>query len=89
LANAYTYSFESIWNKVTEVELTVMTRYNPWPKVVDFLHALPEYALVADIGCGNGKRFVAGRRKRRWKGRKREREVYGVIECRTICSTFC
>ncbi|XP_069747352.1 alkylated DNA repair protein alkB homolog 8 isoform X2 [Narcine bancroftii] len=31
------------------------TRHTPWPKVVEFLKALPDGALVADIGCGNGK----------------------------------
>uniref|UniRef100_A0A4W3JDD6 tRNA (carboxymethyluridine(34)-5-O)-methyltransferase n=1 Tax=Callorhinchus milii TaxID=7868 RepID=A0A4W3JDD6_CALMI len=31
------------------------TRHSPWPKVNEFLKALPDGALVADIGCGNGK----------------------------------
>ncbi len=31
------------------------TRYKPWPMVVDFLNGLPDGALVADVGCGNGK----------------------------------
>ncbi|XP_063300987.1 alkylated DNA repair protein alkB homolog 8 isoform X1 [Pelobates fuscus] len=31
------------------------TRHTPWPKVVDFLVTLPDGAIVADIGCGNGK----------------------------------
>lgn len=31
------------------------TRHHPWPQVTDFLRALPAGALVADVGCGNGK----------------------------------
>ncbi|KAM4796108.1 tRNA (carboxymethyluridine(34)-5-O)-methyltransferase ALKBH8 [Rhinophrynus dorsalis] len=31
------------------------TRHTPWPKVVDFLMALPKGSVVADVGCGNGK----------------------------------
>ena len=31
------------------------TRHTPWPRVVDFLLQLPGHALVADVGCGNGK----------------------------------
>ncbi|XP_005999468.1 alkylated DNA repair protein alkB homolog 8 isoform X2 [Latimeria chalumnae] len=31
------------------------TRHTPWPKVVEFLKSLPKGALVADVGCGNGK----------------------------------
>lgn len=31
------------------------TRHHPWPLVTDFLAALPVGALVADVGCGNGK----------------------------------
>lgn len=31
------------------------TRYKPWPKIEKFLKELPSGALVADIGCGNGK----------------------------------
>ncbi|KAM4702091.1 tRNA (carboxymethyluridine(34)-5-O)-methyltransferase ALKBH8 [Discoglossus pictus] len=31
------------------------TRHTPWPRVVDFLMALPKGSLVADVGCGNGK----------------------------------
>lgn len=28
-----------------------------WPKVREFVMALPPGALVADVGCGNGKYF--------------------------------
>uniref|UniRef100_UPI00398E641F tRNA (carboxymethyluridine(34)-5-O)-methyltransferase ALKBH8 n=1 Tax=Pristiophorus japonicus TaxID=55135 RepID=UPI00398E641F len=31
------------------------TRHSPWPKVIEFLEALPDGAFVADVGCGNGK----------------------------------
>jgi len=31
------------------------TRYKGWPMIVDFLNALPDASLVADVGCGNGK----------------------------------
>ena len=31
------------------------TRYKAWPRVVEFVQSLPERALVADLGCGNGK----------------------------------
>nr|XP_028582029.1 alkylated DNA repair protein alkB homolog 8 isoform X2 [Podarcis muralis] len=31
------------------------TRHSPWPRVVEFLRTLPCGAVVADVGCGNGK----------------------------------
>ncbi|KAK3099761.1 hypothetical protein FSP39_009216 [Pinctada imbricata] len=31
------------------------TRHTPWPRIVDFLNSQPPGALMADIGCGNGK----------------------------------
>lgn len=34
------------------------TRYAQWPRVTAFLRTLPETALVADIGCGNGKNMT-------------------------------
>jgi alkylated DNA repair protein alkB family protein 8 len=33
------------------------TRFSVWPAVRRFLDALPPGALVADVGCGNGKYF--------------------------------
>ncbi|KAL6779512.1 hypothetical protein ACKKBG_A12590 [Auxenochlorella protothecoides x Auxenochlorella symbiontica] len=33
------------------------TRFAVWPKVREFVMALPPGALVADVGCGNGKYF--------------------------------
>ncbi|XP_072332860.1 tRNA (carboxymethyluridine(34)-5-O)-methyltransferase ALKBH8 isoform X1 [Scyliorhinus torazame] len=31
------------------------TRHTPWPKVTEFLKAMPAGAFVVDVGCGNGK----------------------------------
>ncbi|KAL7683733.1 putative tRNA methyltransferase 9-like protein [Plasmopara halstedii] len=31
------------------------TRHHPWPQVTEFLDNLDSGALVADVGCGNGK----------------------------------
>ncbi|XP_013921711.1 PREDICTED: alkylated DNA repair protein alkB homolog 8 [Thamnophis sirtalis] len=31
------------------------TRHSPWPQVMEFLKGLPCGAIVADVGCGNGK----------------------------------
>jgi tRNA (uracil-5-)-methyltransferase TRM9 len=31
------------------------TRYKPWPRVLEFLAAVPKYGVLADVGCGNGK----------------------------------
>lgn len=33
------------------------TRYKAWPRVVEFVAALPPASIVADLGCGNGKLF--------------------------------
>lgn len=35
------------------------TRYAPWPRVDTFLASLPRGALLADVGCGNGKYLAA------------------------------
>ncbi|XP_054829091.1 alkylated DNA repair protein alkB homolog 8 [Eublepharis macularius] len=37
------------------------TRHSPWPRVVEFLRGLPCGAVVADVGCGNGKYLGAGK----------------------------
>ncbi|OQS01081.1 alkylated DNA repair protein alkB-like 8 [Achlya hypogyna] len=37
------------------------TRHHPWPLVTAFLESLPDGALVADIGCGNGKYLGANK----------------------------
>ena len=31
------------------------TRHSPWPRVCHFLSSLPPGAVLADVGCGNGK----------------------------------
>ncbi|KAG2392558.1 hypothetical protein C9374_011283 [Naegleria lovaniensis] len=31
------------------------TRHYAWPKVAEFIKSLPDYSVVGDIGCGNGK----------------------------------
>uniref|UniRef100_A0A6B2FXA1 Alkylated DNA repair protein alkB homolog 8 (Trinotate prediction) n=1 Tax=Myxobolus squamalis TaxID=59785 RepID=A0A6B2FXA1_MYXSQ len=33
------------------------TRYSPWKKVMEYLSNLPNYSLVLDLGCANGKYF--------------------------------
>lgn len=35
------------------------TRYKAWPRVDEFIAGLPPGALVADLGCGNGKNIPA------------------------------
>lgn len=39
------------------------TRHTAWPMVVDFLKSLPRGAVVADVGCGNGKYLIAAMEK--------------------------
>eukprot|EP00960_Hanusia_phi_P077903 768753-Hanusia_phi.AAC.4 len=36
------------------------TRYKPWPRVASFLMSLDDGAVVADVGCGNGKYLQVG-----------------------------
>ena len=31
------------------------TRYKQWPKIAEYLEALPVGSLNIDVGCGNGK----------------------------------
>ena len=33
------------------------TRFAIWPKIRAFIDAIPAHAIVADVGCGNGKYF--------------------------------
>ena len=35
------------------------TRYKPWPKVAAFIERQPKGSLFGDIGCGNGKNWMA------------------------------
>ena len=39
------------------------TRHTMWPQVAEFLRDLPDYSIVADVGCGNGK-YLQGDRFR-------------------------
>ena len=32
-------------------------RFAIWPKVKEFIEAIPPGGVVADVGCGNGKYF--------------------------------
>jgi len=34
------------------------TRRKPWQQCLDFIDSLPKIAVVADIGCGNGRHLV-------------------------------
>jgi alkylated DNA repair protein alkB family protein 8 len=38
-----------------------LTRHTPWPKVCQFVNDLPPWAVVYDVGCGNG-RYLQQRR---------------------------
>ena len=33
------------------------TRFAVWPRIREFIEAIPRHAIVADVGCGNGKYF--------------------------------
>ena len=33
------------------------TRFAIWPKIRHFMESIPRHAIVADVGCGNGKYF--------------------------------
>eukprot|EP00054_Salpingoeca_dolichothecata_P000608 m.17148 g.17148 ORF g.17148 m.17148 type:complete len:491 (-) comp10988_c0_seq1:54-1526(-) len=37
------------------------TRHKPWPRVKKFILDQPEFSLIADVGCGNGKYMGIGR----------------------------
>lgn len=36
------------------------TRFKAWPKIEELLQSQPDYSIIADIGCGNGKDSYAG-----------------------------
>lgn len=38
------------------------TRFKAWPRIRAFLEELPQFSLVADVGCGNGKYFASAQR---------------------------
>lgn len=51
-----TLSLENVYNSIaTDFD---RTRFSVWKGVRQFLDALPEGSLVADIGCGNGKNML-------------------------------
>ncbi|RNF03371.1 tRNA methyltransferase [Trypanosoma rangeli] len=58
------------------------TRYKAWPKVQAFIEALPKYALVADVGCGNGKYFGCAQRYR--GGGRGDTEAEADDACRYV-----
>jgi len=35
-----------------------VTRRKPWQQCLDFINSLPKTAVVADIGCGNGRHLI-------------------------------
>lgn len=35
-----------------------ITRRKPWEQCIDFINKLPKTAVVADIGCGNGRHLI-------------------------------
>ena len=37
------------------IDIQIMYRYAPWPRVVEFIQSLKPGALIADVGYGNGK----------------------------------
>lgn len=55
-----------------------LTRHKPWPRVSGFLEALSRGALIADVGCGNGKYVAAARAA--------GHTVVGVERCRGLCT---
>lgn len=47
-----TETYEKIANEFSE------TRFTVWSEVFMFINSFPEDALLADIGCGNGKNII-------------------------------
>lgn len=57
------------------------TRYKPWPKVEEFLCGLQPCSLVADAGCGNGKRNSFLRNTNNVLGNGRQRACGSCAMC--------
>lgn len=59
--DAANYEHEHVHSVYSEIAPHfAATRHAPWPKVNQFIASLPHHAVVADVGCGNGKYlFVA------------------------------
>ncbi|MFH1101520.1 MAG: class I SAM-dependent methyltransferase [Methanobacteriota archaeon] len=50
------YRPEHTWDAIAES--FDKTRKKPWKQCLDFIETLPKNALVADIGCGNGRHLL-------------------------------
>lgn len=49
-------STKNVYNSIAEHFSN--TRYSVWGSIKEFTDTIPEYSLVADVGCGNGKNIV-------------------------------
>jgi len=47
---------ENTWNAIAKS--FDVTRHKPWKQCIDFINTLPTNAIVADIGCGNGRHLI-------------------------------
>ena len=50
-------AFSLVPQLVCDDAIHFVPRFAVWPKVREFLDSLPAGAVVADVGCGNGKYF--------------------------------
>jgi len=56
MTNIYTKKSEDTWNSIAKSFDS--TRRKPWQQCLDFIDSLPKTAVVADIGCGNGRHLI-------------------------------
>lgn len=47
---------EQTWDEIAKS--FDVTRRKPWKQCIDFINELPESAIVADLGCGNGRHLI-------------------------------
>jgi alkylated DNA repair protein alkB family protein 8 len=47
---------EQTWDMIAES--FDVTRRRPWKQCIDFINELPKSAIVADLGCGNGRHLI-------------------------------
>lgn len=47
---------KTVYNKIANH--FSITRVNHWAGIYDFINSLPQYCLIVDIGCGNGKNML-------------------------------
>jgi ubiquinone/menaquinone biosynthesis C-methylase UbiE len=47
---------ETTWDAIAESFDT--TRHTPWKPTLEFIQTIPQTAIVADIGCGNGRNLI-------------------------------